>query len=203
MRFLKDRMGLLAAATVVIVVVIGGCAGGAENAADSGLAALESIEGEETPGMSEAGEGSGEHGGGEAGERRTEGSGEHGGERGERSGEHGGEESGEQAEEGEESGTQYGLNDSYDVVRAGARLILTWDAEISSFVGTVENTTEETLTRVRVEVHLSNGVELGPTNTADMAPGEKRNVKLTAKSTNFETWSAHPEVGEGEGGLQN
>ena len=52
------------------------------------------------------------------------------------------------------------------MVRAGARLVLRYDAATQTFVGTVENTTSVTLSQVRVEVHLSNGVELGP----DYAP---------------------------------
>ena len=64
--------------------------------------------------------------------------------------------------------------------------------------GTVENTTDETLKQVRVEVHLSNGKELGPTPAADLAPGESREVELIATSTDFDGWTAHPEVGEGE-----
>jgi hypothetical protein len=187
--------------------ITGGCSGDSGTVEEQAPVALVAIEGEHPRDTAPAGEEeSGEHAGerersGEhAGER--EGAGEHGGERssehgGERSGEHGGE--GEGGEEGEESGTEYGLNDTYDEVRAGARLVLTHDAESNSFVGTVENTTEGTLNRVRVEVHLSNGVEIGPTNTADLAPGEKREVKLTATSTNFDKWSAHPEVGGGEG----
>ena len=102
------------------------------------------------------------------------------------------------AEEGEESGTELALNDSYDHVRNGARLILTYDAQSNSFNGTVENTTNETLKQVRVEVHLSNGKELGPTLAADLAPGEKRDVQLIATSTDFDGWTAHPEVGGGE-----
>ena len=84
------------------------------------------------------------------------------------------------------------------MVRNGARLILTYDAQSNSFKGTVENTTDETLKQVRVEVHLSNGKELGPTTPADLAPGEKREVQLTATSTDFDRWTAHPEVGESE-----
>ena len=57
----------------------------------------------------------------------------------------------------EESGTELALNETYDAVRNGARLILTYDAQSNSFKGTVENTTDETLKQVRVEVHLSNG----------------------------------------------
>ncbi len=124
----------------------------------------------------------------------SEETGEHG--EGGESGEHNGEsESGEG--DGEESAIQYGLTDTYDVVRAGARLMLSYDATANAFTGTVENTTNRTLRRVRIEVHLSNGIELGPTPTLDLAPGEMADVRLDASQQPFETWSAHPEVGGG------
>ena len=138
----------------------------------------------------ESGERGGEHGG-------REGRGEHGGREGR--GEHdrdGGHEGGE----GEESGTEYALDATYDKVRHGARLILAYDAKTNSFNGTVENTTNKTLERVRVEVHLSNGKELGPTPAAALAPGAKRAVKLSSTSAGFDRWTAHPEVGSGEHG---
>ena len=113
-------------------------------------------------------------------------------------GEHG-HEGGHDAE-GEESGTELGLNDTYDTVRNGARLILAYDAQSNSFNGTVENTTNRILKQVRVEVHLSSGKELGPTTPADLRPGAKRDVKLTATSKDFDGWNAHPEVGIGEHG---
>ena len=72
---------------------------------------------------------------------------------------------------GEESSTELTLNETYDNVRNGARLILAYDAQSNSFKGTVENTTDETLQQVRVEVHLSNGTELGPTTPVDLQPG--------------------------------
>ena len=50
--------------------------------------------------------------------------------------------------EGEESGTELALNETYDTVRNGARLILAYDVQSNSFNGTVENTTERTLERV-------------------------------------------------------
>lgn len=100
----------------------------------------------------------------------------------------------------EESNVELTLTDTYDKVRNGARLILKYDTQSNAFKGTVENTTDETLKRVRVEVHLSNGRELGPTTPGDLAPGEKREILLTATSTNFDKWTAHPEVGEGEHG---
>ena len=61
----------------------------------------------------------------------------------------------------EESSTQFTKDETYDMTRGGARLILSYDANKEAFIGTVENTTSNTLKRVRVEVHLSNGTELG------------------------------------------
>ena len=117
-----------------------------------------------------------------------------------RDGEEGHYEGGEDnhGEEGEEDGTEYALGDTYDQVRRGARLILAYDADANVFTGTVENTTDETLKQVRVEVHLSNGTELGPTERADLGPGESRAVVLQATEEAFEGWTAHPEVGSGE-----
>jgi hypothetical protein len=103
-------------------------------------------------------------------------------------------------EEGEESGIELGLNESYDKVRNGVRLVLAYDAQRNCFNGTVENTTETILKRVRVEVHLSNGIELGPTTPADLAGGERRDVTLEATNKDFDGWTAHPEVGIGEHG---
>jgi len=107
---------------------------------------------------------------------------------------------GTDAKKGEESGIELALNESYDEVRNGARLILAYDAQSNSFNGTVENTTDKTLKRVRVEVHLSNGKELGPTTPADLEPGERRDIKLMATNKDFDGWTAHPEVGIGEHG---
>ena len=102
----------------------------------------------------------------------------------------------------EESGQQFGLTDTYDKVRAGARLTLSYDAAAQAFTGTVVNTTNALLPQVRVEVHLSNGVELGPTPPVDLMPGQALPVNLPAGSQPFVRWGAHPEVGGGnaEGG---
>ena len=95
----------------------------------------------------------------------------------------------------EESNTQYGVTDTYDESRAGARLVLAYVASANSFLGTVTNTTSSTLPRVRVEVHLSNGIELGPTTPVDLAPGATIDVVLPSSEAQFTTWGAHPEVG--------
>lgn len=114
---------------------------------------------------------------------------------GEHSREVGGESGGEA---GEESGTALSLNETYDAVRKGVRLVMTYDAEDNSFNGTVENTTGETLREVRVEVHLSNGKELGPTTPVDLDPAMEREVRLEATSRDFDAWTPHAEVGAGE-----
>lgn len=103
------------------------------------------------------------------------------------------------SELGEESGEQLAKDQTYDQERAGSRLVLAYDEQTNAFTGTVENVGAELLSRVRVEVHLSNGVELGPTTPGDLAPGESRPVSLEASEEPFETWSAHAEVGGTQG----
>ena len=83
------------------------------------------------------------------------------------------------------------------MARNGARLVLTYNQLSNTFNGTVENTTGNTLKQVSVEVHLSNGVELGPTTPIDLALGEKIDVTLTATSQAFDEWTPHAEVGSG------
>ncbi len=104
------------------------------------------------------------------------------------------------SDDGEESGESLALDETYDVIRKGARLILRYNDENNSFVGTVQNTTESTLINVRVEVHLSNGTELGPTTPVDLSPGESAEVSLAATEEPFTGWTPHAEVGQGEHG---
>ena len=112
----------------------------------------------------------------------------------------GGEGSGSEGGEEGSGANQLALDETFDTVRGGARLILSYDAASNSFVGTVENTTANVLNRVRIEVHLSNGTELGPTTPTDMAPGQVAQVNLPATQAPFTGWVAHAEVGGGESG---
>ena len=89
------------------------------------------------------------------------------------------------------------LDETFDEVRGGARLILRYDAPSNTFKGAVENTTSVVLDRVRIEVHLSNGIELGPTTPTDMAPGAVAVINLLATPAPFTGWTAHAEVGGG------
>lgn len=105
---------------------------------------------------------------------------------------------GEGDPDGEESGTALALDADYDQVRNGARLVLSYDRTARAFTGTVENATERTLRDVRVEVHLSNGTELGPTIPINLQPGSSQPVSLASYDAVFDGWSAHPEVGRDE-----
>ena len=97
-------------------------------------------------------------------------------------GEGGSESGGESGSSGSEegSGATLAKDEIFDAVRGGARLVMGYDAPSNSFNGIVENTTNSTLSNVRIEVHLSNGTELGPTTPVDMRPGEMYAINLPA-----------------------
>lgn len=124
--------------------------------------------------------------------------GEHVHEQGEAEHTHGEEGEHTHNQEGEESGEKLALTDIYDHVRNGVRLVIAFHNASSSFIGSVENVTDKTIKSVRVEVHLSTGVELGSTERMDLAPGEKAGIKIEAKGHVFEWWTAHAESGSSE-----
>ena len=74
------------------------------------------------------------------------------------------------------------------------RLILSFDSQANAFVGTVENTTENKLCAIRVEVHLDSGTELGPTARVDLTAGQTTSVTLATGGEAFEAFTAHPEM---------
>ena len=96
-----------------------------------------------------------------------------------------------------ESRTQYSLTDTAVETRAGARLTMSYDAAAETFRDEVVNTTSATVTQVRSEIHLSNGVELGPTPRADLAAGQSMPVEWDASGQTFTSWSVHVELGSG------
>ena len=124
-------------------------------------------------------------------------------------GEHSNKERGEHARdkgedgEGEEDGTQFTKTQTYDVTKHGVRLILKYNSLTNVFEGTMKNTTSKTIERARVEVHLSNGIELGPTKPMTLASKTKIPVILKATEKFFKTWSTHAEVGNNEHGANS
>ena len=107
--------------------------------------------------------------------------------------------------EGGDIAQQLAPDQSYDQTRNGARLIMSYSPSQDAFYGIVENTTNQTLTRVRVEIHLTDQsgaiiAELGPTTPTDLAPGGTLLITLPAAGQAFAGWSPHAEIGSGEGG---
>ena len=88
-----------------------------------------------------------------------------------------------------------GLLDTLALFLAGAEGRLSYDFTSHAFTGTVENTTQGTLRKVRVVVHLSNGTKLGPTASVDLAPGQVVDITIPAGRRPFTHWSAYLEVG--------
>ncbi len=105
-----------------------------------------------------------------------------------------------QGGEAGESGTQYRKSQIASETREGVVLVIAYDSASDTFIGTVRNTNDRTVQHVRVEVHLSNGVELGPTPRVNLAAGETRAVHLSAMSQSFTGFSVHVELGLGEHG---
>jgi len=144
---------------------------------------------------------------GERGHREGRERGEHGGREGRERGEHGGREGrerghGERGEKGrgEESGKRIPkLVKHVKTYKNGARLTLQYNPVTQGFVGSVQNTTKNTLSQVRVEIHLSNGLELGPTMRVDLKAGATIPVELSALDQKFTSWVTHPEAGVEEG----
>ena len=107
--------------------------------------------------------------------------------------------------EGGDIAQQLAPDERYDQTRNGARLVMVYSSSQDAFYGIVENTTNQTLTRVRVEIHLTDQsgaitAELGPTTPTNLAPGKKLLIALPAAGQTFAGWSPHVEVGSGEGG---
>ena len=94
-----------------------------------------------------------------------------------------------------ESGMRWNPDETATDTRCGVDLVISYDASSRRFTGTVTNTTNATVTDVRVEIHLSNGTELGPTPRVALAAGAKQSVTLDAFDQNFDWYSVHVEIG--------
>lgn len=98
-----------------------------------------------------------------------------------------------------ESGTRWNANETATDTRSGVNLVISYNSSSQRFSGTVTNTTGSTVTDVRVEIHLSNGTELGPTPRVDLNAQESRPVTLDASDQNFDWYSVHVEIGSSSG----
>ena len=98
-------------------------------------------------------------------------------------------------QETEESGKKKSPTETYDQVHNGVRIILAFHNASSSFIGSIENTTDKPVKSVRVTINLSNGTELGLPEPMDLAPGEKAGIKIEAVGQVFTWWKVHVETG--------
>lgn len=98
-----------------------------------------------------------------------------------------------------ESRTRWNPNEPATDSRSGVDLVIACEASNQRFRGTVTNTTSATVTDVRVEIHLSDGTELGPTPRVSLAAGESKPVTLGASGHNFNWYSVHVELGGSSG----
>ena len=103
-----------------------------------------------------------------------------------------------------EGGVQFAKDETATDVRQGVELTVNFDAARGVFPYALENTTTATVTQVRVEIHLSNGCELGPTPNVDLAAGETKTGELDPRDEpepecqqDFATFSIHVELGSG------
>lgn len=98
-----------------------------------------------------------------------------------------------------EEGRRWDKDEAATVTRSGVKLVIRHHSSADEFRGTLTNTTNSSVSDVRVEIHLSNGRELGPTPRTALAGGESRDVALDAAGQEFSWFSVHIELGGDSG----
>lgn len=94
-----------------------------------------------------------------------------------------------------ESGTRWNSSETATDSRRGVDLTISYNAANQRFDGSVTNTNASPVTDVRVEIHLSNGTELGPTPRVGLGASETKSVTLDASGQSFTWYSVHVELG--------
>jgi len=99
-----------------------------------------------------------------------------------------------------EGGRRWDKDEEATVTRSGVKLVIRYHSSDEEFRGTMTNTTDSPVSDARVEIHLSNGKELGPTPGTGVAGGENTDVTLDAAGQDFSWFSVHIELGGGDSG---
>lgn len=98
-----------------------------------------------------------------------------------------------------EGGERWDKDEVATVTRSGVKLVIRYYSADEEFRGAMTNTTNSSVSGARVEIHLSNGKELGPTPRTTLAAGESKDVTLDAAGQQFSWFSVHIELGGGSG----
>lgn len=98
-----------------------------------------------------------------------------------------------------EGGRRWDKDETATVTRSGVKLVIRYHSSKEEFRGTMTNTTNSSVSDARVEIHLSNGRDLGPTPRTALAGGESKDVALDAAGQQFSWFSVHIELGGGSG----
>jgi hypothetical protein len=85
---------------------------------------------------------------------------------------------------------QLSLHDTYDETEQGIRLLLSYDQVSASFIGTIENVSDSTISNIRVTVRLSNGGKLGIREQLSLAAGQRAKIELATGGQSFDWWRA-------------
>jgi|GEM_PF-4044140 len=73
---------------------------------------------------------------------------------------------------------KYNKDQSYDIVWYGMRLVLSYDAEIEGFAGTLESLQDVPVCNANVIVSLDNGMKIGLTKPIKVDAKEKIDIRL-------------------------
>ena len=107
-------------------------------------------------------------------------------------------EAGNEGGEAGEPGALCAMSETARQSRSGVDPARSFDRATASFAGTVTNPTAAPVAGVRVEIHLSNGVEPGPTPLLTLNPSQASPVARDARGQEFTTWQVHLEIGRDE-----
>ena len=86
-------------------------------------------------------------------------------------------------------GVEHTPHVTLDEVRAGIRLVLSYDSTTNAFTGLLENTTETLLPKVGVAVYLDSHATRLMSSATDLAPSQVIAVTLPVDSKPFTSWS--------------
>ena len=96
---------------------------------------------------------------------------------------------------GRNYGRHYALSDTLDEFYKGARLVLSYDSTANAFIGTLVNTTSDSLPKARVEIRLDGSADRSAhIALVDLAPSQVREVTLHVDGEPFIFWQALTDV---------